>query len=129
MIFLNRLTNEEKVLKYYFANVKLKELVRTGWINWKVSRDRLESVAEHIELGTKDETYKYGRMIKIRVTGAGFLYNMVRIIAGTLLDIGNGLLDVDVIDKCLETHDRADAGPTAPASGLTITLFPAPFPI
>lgn len=45
---MNNLTNEEKVLKYYFANVKLKELVRTGWINWKVSRDRLESVAEHI---------------------------------------------------------------------------------
>ena len=84
------------------------------------TEDREESVSEHIELGAKDETYKYGRMIKIRVTGAGFLYNMVRIIAGTLLDIGNGLLDVDVIDKCLETHDRADAGPTAPASGLTM---------
>lgn len=62
----------------------------------------------------------YGRMIKIRVKGSGFLYNMVRIIAGTLLDIGTGLMEVSDIDKCLETCDRADAGNTAPACGLTM---------
>ena len=62
----------------------------------------------------------YGRMIKIRVTGSGFLYNMVRIIAGTLLDIGTGLMDISDIDKCLETCDRATAGNTAPACGLTM---------
>ncbi|MBR6403004.1 MAG: tRNA pseudouridine(38-40) synthase TruA [Eubacterium sp.] len=65
-------------------------------------------------------TSKYGQMIRIRVTGSGFLYNMVRIIAGTLIDIGNGLMDISDIDKCLESHDRADAGPTAPANGLTM---------
>jgi tRNA pseudouridine38-40 synthase len=59
-------------------------------------------------------------MIKIRVTGSGFLYNMVRIIAGTLLDIGSGLMEVSDIDKCLESCDRADAGNTAPACGLTM---------
>lgn len=69
-----------------------------------------------------DETASqgFGRMLKIRVKGSGFLYNMVRIIAGTLLDIGTGLMEVSDIAKCLETHDRDDAGPTAPANGLTM---------
>ena len=66
------------------------------------------------------EDYESGRMIRIRVKGSGFLYNMVRIIAGTLLDIGTGILEVSVIDRCLETCNRADAGPTAPACGLTM---------
>ena len=62
----------------------------------------------------------FGRMIRIRVSGSGFLYNMVRIIAGTLLEIGTGLRDVESISKALESHDRSDAGPTAPACGLTM---------
>lgn len=45
---MDNLTSEEKVLKYYVANLKLKELIRTGWKIWHVSRERLESVAEHI---------------------------------------------------------------------------------
>ncbi len=72
---------------------------------------------EQKNLGTD---YQFGNMIKIRVQGSGFLYNMVRIIAGTLLDIGTGLMEVEAIDKCLETHQRSDAGPTAPANGLTM---------
>lgn len=61
-----------------------------------------------------------GQMIKIRVKGSGFLYNMVRIISGTLLDIGTGLMEPSDIDRCLETADRGMAGPTAPAAGLTM---------
>ena len=68
----------------------------------------------------EDELDGFGRMIKIRVTGSGFLYNMVRIIAGTLLDIGTGLLEVSDMEKALATHNREDAGPTAPACGLTM---------
>ena len=67
-----------------------------------------------------EEEFGFGQMIRIRVTGSGFLYNMVRIIAGTLIDIGNGLLGISAIDKCLGTCDRAEAGPTAPACGLTM---------
>ena len=62
----------------------------------------------------------FGRMIRIRVSGSGFLYNMVRIIAGTLLEIGTGLRDAESISKALESRDRSDAGPTAPACGLTM---------
>lgn len=61
-----------------------------------------------------------GRMIRIRVKGSGFLYNMVRIIAGTLLDIGTGLMEVSDIERSLASADRSDAGPTAPAAGLTM---------
>lgn len=77
----------------------------------------IDIIEENIEGAVSGE---YGKMIKIRVTGSGFLYNMVRIIAGTLMDIGTGLMEVSAIDRCLETADRSDAGPTAPANGLTM---------
>lgn len=63
---------------------------------------------------------KTGDMICIRVTGAGFLYNMVRIIAGTLLEIGCGARQPDDMKAIIEACDRSAAGPTAPAHGLTM---------
>ena len=59
----------------------------------------------------------------IRVCGNGFLYNMVRIIAGTLLDIGQGKRDPMDIFTILESKDRSAAGPTAPAHGLTLMKY------
>ena len=79
-----------------------------------------EADDEKVDDEKADDLYGFGRMIKIRVTGSGFLYNMVRIIAGTLLDIGTGLLEVSDMEKALATHNREDAGPTAPACGLTM---------
>lgn len=64
-----------------------------------------------------------GDEIIIRVTGTGFLYNMVRIIAGTLIDIGRGQLDEDCISAMLDAMDREAAGPTAPALGLTLVGY------
>jgi tRNA pseudouridine38-40 synthase len=63
---------------------------------------------------------KEGNMISIKVTGSGFLYNMVRIIAGTLMEAGKGRLSPDKIPEILEALDRTKAGPTAPACGLTL---------
>lgn len=63
---------------------------------------------------------KTGDMICIRVTGAGFLYNMVRIIAGTLLEIGCGAKQPTDMKAIIEACDRSVAGPTAPAHGLTM---------
>lgn len=60
------------------------------------------------------------REIVIRVTGYGFLYNMVRIMAGTLLEVGRGHIAPEDIEKILEAGDRQAAGPTAPACGLTL---------
>ena len=56
--------------------------------------------------------------VDISVTGNGFLYNMVRIIAGTLVYVGMGKLSLDDIQKALDTGDRTLAGKTLPAKGL-----------
>ncbi len=58
--------------------------------------------------------------ITIDVKGTAFLKNMVRVIAGTLIDIGKGRLPSDTVARVLETGDRTLAGPTAPANGLTL---------
>lgn len=59
-------------------------------------------------------------IITIRATGSGFLYNMVRIIAGTLLQVGMGKKSPSEIPDILKACDRSAAGPTAPACGLTM---------
>lgn len=52
--------------------------------------------------------------------GDGFLYNMIRIITGTLLEVGSGARPVQDAARALESRDRGDAGPTAPAHGLCL---------
>ena len=59
-------------------------------------------------------------IIKVTVNGNGFLYNMVRIIVGTLYEIGIGKKDADVIDEIFETGIREKAGITLPAEGLCL---------
>lgn len=61
--------------------------------------------------------------ITIRVTGNGFLYNMVRIIAGTLMEVGRRKIKPEQIKVILEARDRTKAGPTAPACGLILTNY------
>ena len=56
----------------------------------------------------------------IRVTGNGFLYNMVRIIAGTLMQVGKGQLQPQDVKEMLDAKDRTAAGQTAPPQGLTL---------
>lgn len=63
---------------------------------------------------------KNGDLICIRVTGAGFLYNMVRIIAGTLIEVGVGARQPEELRTIIEARERSAAGPTAPAHGLTM---------
>lgn len=63
---------------------------------------------------------KNGDEIIIRVTGMGFLYNMVRIIAGTLMEVGCGKYPPVYVKEILEARDRKTAGNTAPARGLTL---------
>ena len=61
-----------------------------------------------------------GRLLHYDVTGNGFLYNMVRILAGTMLDIGMHRLPVEAMTRALTTRCRSEAGTTAPAHGLTL---------
>ena len=61
-----------------------------------------------------------GCEVRIFYSGSGFLYNMARILTGTLVEIGAGRLAPDAIPAILESGDRAAAGPTAPAQGLCL---------
>lgn len=69
------------------------------------------------------EVERQGTDIVIRVRGNGFLYNMVRIIAGTLMEVGAGRRQPEDIPKILAAKDRSAAGPTAPAHGLMLTAY------
>jgi len=64
------------------------------------------------------EVRKEGERIIIEVTGSGFLYNMVRIIAGTLLEVGLGKIEPEEIVEIINSQDRTRAGKTLPAHGL-----------
>lgn len=66
---------------------------------------------------------KEGDEIIIRICGSGFLYNMVRIIAGTLMEVGNGSRQPEELQAILEAKNRCAAGPTAPACGLTLVGY------
>lgn len=59
-------------------------------------------------------------LITIRIKGNGFLYNMVRIIAGTLIEVGRGRYPADRVKQMLDGRDRSLSGPTALAQGLTL---------
>lgn len=61
-----------------------------------------------------------GDEVKLIVEGNGFLYNMVRIIAGTLVGVGSGKLQPGTFARAIETGNRLDLGMTAPAHGLTL---------
>ena len=62
---------------------------------------------------TKDGDFYY-----FDIVGNGFLYNMVRIIVGTLIDVGRGKLDIQNVRDALQNGDRSKAGVTMPAGGL-----------
>jgi tRNA pseudouridine38-40 synthase len=59
-----------------------------------------------------------GRLLVIDIRGSGFLYNMVRIIAGTLAEVGAGKIPPDQVKKIIDGKDRTLAGHTAPPQGL-----------
>ena len=61
---------------------------------------------------------RFGDYIWIEVEADGFLYNMVRAIAGTLTNVGRGYWPETKVAEILQAEDRAQAGPTAPARGL-----------
>jgi len=66
------------------------------------------------------EVRRSGDNVTFYVLGDGFLYNMVRIIAGTLMEVGTGKRAPGAIRAAIETGDRLTLGQTAPAKGLTL---------
>lgn len=75
-------------------------------------------VADRVRTIRSFSVERQGDLVRFTVAGGGFLYNMVRIMVGTLLDIQSGKLPAGCIPKILESLDRTKAGVTAPAAGL-----------
>ncbi len=69
---------------------------------------------------------KVEHMVTIRINGNGFLYNMVRIIVGSLMKVGMGMIPPEEIKNILEAKDRTKAGHKAPACGLTLVEIEYP---
>lgn len=64
--------------------------------------------------------YADGRLLRFEIAGTGFLRHMVRIIVGTLVDIGRGQMDVEEMAAIIQSRDRRRAGQTAPSHGLML---------
>ncbi|MDR1042407.1 MAG: tRNA pseudouridine(38-40) synthase TruA [Clostridiales Family XIII bacterium] len=84
-------------------------------------RDNTVRTITEVRIEQHDATDTKGnplRETEIRVSGGGFMYNMVRIIVGTLVETGLGARDPESVTAAIASRERADAGHTAPASGL-----------
>lgn len=67
-----------------------------------------------------DDAMDGGRLIRITVTGGGFLYNQVRIMAGTIVEAGRGRIDPGQVPAIIASRDRSRAGPTMKPEGLCL---------
>ena len=74
----------------------------------------------HCAVERHEEVDGDGPEVHVVIEGDGFIYNQVRIVAGTLVEVGRGRFEPDVIDRILATGDRALAGPTLPPQGLCL---------
>lgn len=78
------------------------------------------AVKDTVRTITRADISRCGEDIALNVEGTGFLYNMVRIIAGTLVGVGSGKLEPGAFARAIKTGNRLDLGVTAPANGLTL---------
>ena len=137
-------TYEYRILNRTFAD-PCRRLNSTFWYG-KLDMDAMQKAAAYLE-GTHDfkslatanpavtdtvrtiyktRLWKEEDMIHFQITGNGFLYNMVRIIVGTLMEIGKGTWPPEQMQTILEAKDRSQAGPTARPEGLTLLKIEYP---
>jgi len=83
-----------------------------GFMSSGSSVENTVRTVRNLDIRIKDKS------LYIYIEGNGFLYNMVRIITGTLVEVGSGKKTIDHIEKALETKDRTKAGHKAPSQGL-----------
>jgi tRNA pseudouridine38-40 synthase len=141
--FHARFSAAGKVYRYAIDNHPARPALdrdRLWWVSWTLDDERLRAASAHI-VGTHDftsftdgeragednvrtvtraEWTREGARLVFTVEGGGFLYKMVRILVGTLVECGRGPRDPDAIPATLAARDRAAAGPTAPPQGLTL---------
>lgn len=131
-------TYEYRILNRTFPDPVLRRM--THFVSFPLSMEDMREAAGYLK-GTHDfksfcsvhtsvkdtvrtiyalDIEREGDLITIRVKGNGFLYNMVRIIAGTLINVGRGYYTPGQVKEMLEALDRREAGVTAPPQGLTL---------
>ena len=143
MDFHPRFTKSRKTYEYRILNRKFRMPTRrldTYFYHYDLDVEKMKEAASYLvgehdfksfcTVGAQVETTvrtiydltvtKEEDVIKIRVTGNGFLYNMVRILAGTLILVGIHEREPEDMTRVLAACDRTAAGPTAPACGLTM---------
>ncbi len=138
-----RYCDTEKTYEYKILNSKFPDPMRrrdTYHVSFDLDLEKMREAAEYLK-GEHDfksfcnvhtqvedtvrtiydlEVEKEGELITIRVRGNGFLYNMVRILAGTLIGVGRGVIAPEQIPAILEAKDRQAAGMTVPPQGLRL---------
>ena len=139
--FHPRYCDSEKTYEYHILNTKTPiptKRLTNYFVSYDLDVDKMRKgasylVGEHdfvsfcnvrtdventVRTVTALDILQNGEEIIIRISGNGFLYNMVRIIVGTLLRVGRGFYEPEKVKEILETKDRKAAGVTAPPHGL-----------
>ena len=118
---------ERPLLRNYTCHVRypldvelMREAARyfVGTHDFKSFRGRRSSIKSSVRTDYSIDIERNGEIIEIAVEGNSFLRNMVRIIAGTLIEVGAGQRDKEEIPEMIQDRDRRSAGRTAPAQGL-----------
>ena len=97
-----------------------------GWHDFRGLASKAEKRRDTVRHVWRCDVTETGPEILVTVEGNAFLYNMVRNIVGTLMEIGRGYWPPRQIDRILATCDRRLAGPTAPARGLSLVAVHYP---
>lgn len=133
-----------KTYEYHIYNAKVPDPLKrrtTAFVSYELDVEKMREgaaylVGEHdfvsfcnVRTNVEDtirtiediQIHQEGAEIIIRIRGNGFLYNMVRIIAGTLIRVGRGYYEPQKVQEILESKKRTEAGVTAPPQGLVLT--------
>jgi len=141
--FNARFAAKGKLYEYTIWNQRVRPALQRDFcwhVRWETDLDRLQEasamvVGEHdfsafrsansdiettVRTMFRAEWRREGPRLLFQIEGNGFLYNMVRAVTGTLIDVGRGKISLDGFRRILESKDRALAGRTAPAQGLCL---------
>ena len=117
---LNRFTHAHSIYPLNDALMRAEANALIGTHDFAAFAASGSVVKDTVRTIWRAEVTRSGHDVQLIVEGSGFLYNMVRIIAGTLRDIGSGKLAPGALKRAIDTGDRLDLGVTAPAHGLTL---------
>ena len=102
---------------------------RHDFAAYRCSADRRADTVRHIVRADVRRTRRDGRSLEITIEGDHFLHNMVRIIVGTLVDVGRGHLPQGAFQRAFASRRRADLGMTAPPDGLCLEAVSLSVPV